>query len=314
MSLHCGMREVEMEKRDILKNPELAVSSSVARALYALSDTGEKRIKAVGRSHGGLPILSLEVGSMDNPVLFVGGTHGMEWPSVLCVLRLAAECCRSFDEGTPLCGIDFKKEFGRCGAVFLPLLNPDGFDIRRLGALAPAAKRFRLDRRFGFKELSRWQANARGVDLNRNFPAGFSNAKRAAQSLGISSPAPTRYGGPFPLSERETRAAVMMCERLRPRALYTLHSQGEEIYWRYGERTPSQSRYIAHTLSSLCGYAVTEPSPVASHAGFKDWFIRRFSRPAFTLELGRGKNPLDYDCFERIWQRVCRALLVAAIM
>ncbi len=303
-----------MEHKSILKNPELAVSSSVARALVELADGRDKLIRRVGRSLSGSPILSLEVGNMDNPALFVGGTHGMEWPSVLCVLKLAAECCRSFDEGQPLCGIDFRKELGASGAVFVPLLNPDGFDIRRLGALAPAAKRFKLDRRFTFKELSCWQANARGVDINRNFPAGFFEAKRAVSELGITSPAPTRYGGVLPLSEPETRAAVGICERLRPRALYSLHSQGEEIYWKYGKRTPPHSHYIAHTLSSLCGYTVASPDAVASHAGFKDWFILRFSRPGFTFELGKGKNPLSYDSFEDIWQRVSRALFVAAIM
>ncbi len=299
---------------EILSNPAMATSDTITQALLSLADGEFSRARVFGKSLCGKKLVSLEVGQMKSPVLFVGGTHGMEWASVLTVVRLACECLSSINEQRPLYGIDFQAEFLKNGAVFVPLLNPDGYDIHRLNELSAAAQRWDFKTNFNPNDTRYWQANGRGVDLNHNFPAGFYKARKSVRELGITRPGPTRYGGMFPLSEPETRAAVMLCEMLRPRSLYTLHSQGEEIYWYYGNKTPSYSKYVALTLASLCGYEVCEPASVASHAGFKDWFINRFGRPGFTIELGKGKNPLPYSDFEDIWSKISRTLFVASIM
>jgi len=47
-----------------------------------------------------------------------------------------------------------------------------------------------------------------GVDLNRNYPASWEEAKAQEEALGIFGPGPTRYGGPYPLSEPESSAMV----------------------------------------------------------------------------------------------------------
>jgi N-acetylmuramoyl-L-alanine amidase len=56
--------------------------------------------------------------------------------------------------------------------------------------------------------------NARGVDLNRNFPVGWRGGGR---------PFDTYYPGPRPLSEPESRAAAALVRRLRPRITVWYH-------------------------------------------------------------------------------------------
>ena len=50
----------------------------------------------------------------------------------------------------------------------------------------------------------------------------------------------------------------------------------------------------------------------SSFAGYKDWFIQRFRRPGYTIEAGRGENPLPLDQFEEIYRNNLPILVTAA--
>ena len=120
--------------------------------------------------------------------------------------------------------------------------------------------------------------------------------------------------GEYPESEPESRALAALCRRVPFCHVVALHTQGEEIYWRYGDRTPSQSRMMAQVLAAVSGYRMADPSESASHGGFKDWFIDCFARPGFTLELGRGQNPLPLREFEEIYQKAREMLLLSLLL
>jgi len=40
---------------------------------------------------------------------------------------------------------------------------------------------------------------------------------------------------------------------------------------------------------------------LAVGGGFKDWFIEEFKKPGFTIEIGKGKNPLPIENFDDIY-------------
>ena len=42
----------------------------------------------------------------------------------------------------------------------------------------------------------------------------------------------------------------------------------------------------------------------AAYGGFKDWFIKKFRRPGFTVEIGLGENPLPLSDFDSIYKDV----------
>ena len=70
---------------------------------------------------------------------------------------------------------------------------------------------------------------------------------------------------------------------------------------------------MAKVLGAASGYAVTAPTGLASYGGFKDWFIRCYHRPGFTIELGRGVNPLPVAQFETIYEKA-REMLVLSVL
>ena len=133
-------------------------------------------------------------------------------------------------------------------------------------------------------------------------------------AAGITGPAPTRYGGESPHSEPETQALAALCMALHPRQAYAFHAQGEEIYYRYGPHTPARSQLMGRVLASASGYRLADPVGLASHGGFKDWFIQKLHRPTFTIEVGRGENPLPVEELGPLYARLLELLLLAVLL
>lgn len=267
----------------------------------------------IGRSAVGREIMGLVLGNGRDRVLMAAAFHGQEWLTALVTLRLCEELCRGIALDVRLDGWELRRALaGRC-LTLVPMVNPDGADIALHGS-ATAGGCAAMVARLGGDIPGRWQANARGVDINHNFNAGWAALQQQERAAGIGGPSPRQWGGPAPESEPETRAMTELCRRCRFRHVIALHSQGEEIYWDYGPRTPERSRLMAEILASASGYTVARPSGLASAGGFKDWFIEETGRPGFTIELGRGENPLPLTDFEPLYQKAREMLLLALMM
>lgn len=271
------------------------------------------RPEVQGRTALGRGIFSLSVGNPKNSVLIAGGFHGSEWLTCLELYLFTERLCTSIAERTSLCGIDVDRAFSMLGVTVIPCVNPDGTEIAVNGAEgARGLKDFVAS--LGCEDYSRWNANALGVDINHNFNAGWDKLRQMEREEGIDSPSPGRYGGRYPESEAETRALTRLCRLRRFRSVMALHSQGEELFWRYGENTPKNSAMMAKILADSCSYKLVDNLGLYSHGGFKDWFIEEFSSPGFTMEIGKGENPLPEEKLYEIYERIEEALLLFCLM
>ena len=108
----------------------------------------------------------------------------------------------------------------------------------------------------------------------------------------------TRYSGEEPFSEPETQAVKALFEKEKFDISAAFHSQGEEIYYDFAGNT--KYKRTAEALAKVSGYTAAKPDGIASVTGFKDWVIDKFSLPAFTVEAGKGQNPLPFSQFEKI--------------
>ncbi len=282
------------------------------RSYQFLLDQRTAGIFPIGRSLLDRGIYAVRLGNPRRVSLFVGGVHGQEWLTCLLLFRFLDDLFSSIAQNRPLAEVPVKKALERQGLVVIPAMNPDGISIGLEGAAgAPGMEQQVTALCDG--DFSSWQANARGIDLNHNFDAGFALCKKAEREAGILGPGPGKYGGTQPESEPETRAICRFIRTQPIRQLYAFHSQGEEIYYRYGENTPARSPLIAQALSLSSGYTLADPAGTASHGGLKDWFIEAFGRPGFTIEIGRGKNPLPITELEPIYARLIEMLLAAML-
>jgi murein peptide amidase A len=115
--------------------------------------------------------------------------------------------------------------------------------------------------------------NAHGVDLNRNFAAGWTHH---------GSPWSTYYSGPRPFSEPETRTARALVTAIRPKVTIVYH-QHMRLVWTSGTSVPLGRTYA--TMVGLPLYVHRSPGGAAS-----EWIRVRFPRlHAFAVELAAGR-------------------------
>ena len=268
---------------------------------------------SLGKSVLGKDLHILLLGQEPEYVLFAAAFHGTERITAAVVLRFVERLCDALETDGNIAGIAARKAFyGRSLAV-VPMINPDGCDIalKGLAGAGPAAAScFQLSG----GSLHKWNANARGIDLNHNFDAGFNLQPKLEHAAGITGPGPTRYGGTRPESEPETAALCGFCRRERVERALAFHSQGEEIYWKYGDYMPARSRELGNLFAASSGYTLSQPDAIASHGGFKDWFITEMKRPAYTIEMGMGQNPLPSGDMTGIYDRLEEMMMLALLL
>ena len=271
-------------------------------------------VSVIGSSLLGNSIYSLHIGSNRRNVLYCGGVHGREWITSLLLVYFAEDLLCACKNRRTICDIDVCRLLENGGLTIVPALNPDGIAISLHGTGVDGLEELLGDKLTEQirceKDYRRWKANARGVDINRNFDAGWDAMRSMAMERGIYGPSPEGWTGEYPVSEPETRAATQLCERERFRHLIVFHSAGEEIYWSYSHFTPPKAHIMAKILSMSSGYTLSEPDRTASAAGFKDWFMEKYSLPAFTVEIGRGNSPLSLDCFPFLYNRLKEMLVL----
>lgn len=250
-------------------------------------------LSSAGISVESRKLYMIKIGTGTRKVFFNAAHHGMEWMTSLVLVNFLYDYCEKYSAGQEFFVYDTKKLFEHNTLYAIPMVNPDGVERAINGGEA----------------FSRWQANAVGVDLNHNYDAGFDEGKRWERENNNSFPGPTRYGGEYPHSEPETKAVVSLCEKENFDLALALHSQGEEIYWDYKGLQPEDSFEFGSKMAQISGYKLSKPLYAASFRGFKDWFIKRFRKKAYTIEIGRGTNPLPLEDFSYIYSDVLKILL-----
>lgn len=267
----------------------------------------------IGKSVAGREITALQIGRGPEYVLYAGAFHGTERITAALLLKFAEELLSAQSVSGSLWDLDVNRIMLGRGLIIVPMVNPDGCEISIHGAKGCGYSAAAIYKICG-GEYSKYNANLHGVDINHNFDAGWEALHRLEQSAGIYGPAPTRYGGSRPESEPETAALVSLCQRMPICHALAFHSQGEVIYWDYGEHTPQKSRKMAEILSDASGYSLDEPEGLAVGGGFKDWFIEKFYRPAFTVEIGLGENPLDPSELDGIYEKTGRMMTIGIMI
>ncbi len=126
--------------------------------------------------------------SKGNCILFLGGVHGDELPTVYLMFKLA-----HYVKDNPALFKD------KC-IVIAPLVNPDGF-------LAASPTR----------------VNASGVDINRNFPTKDWQTKAIRQWI-AKGKNKRYYPGAKPASEQETLFQMALIKRFKPQKILSAHS------------------------------------------------------------------------------------------
>ncbi|WP_443659342.1 M14 family metallopeptidase [Clostridium algidicarnis] len=258
----------------------------------------------------------IKLGNGPNEVFYNAAHHSLEWITSTLLMKFIEDFSKAYSEDGIINGYRIKDIFNKSTIYIVPMVNPDGVDLVIDGLKRDNPYYSRLIQwNKGSSDFSKdWQANIRGVDLNHNYDASWALSKQAEVVYGIYGPGPTRYSGPYPESEPETKSLADFTRAHNFRLVIAYHTQGEVIYWKYLNIIPNDSRKIAEMFSKASGYILSETTEIVSYAGYKDWFIERFVRPGYTIEVGKGKNPLPISQFDKIYRDNIEVLLLGAIV
>jgi g-D-glutamyl-meso-diaminopimelate peptidase len=273
-------------------------------------------IGTIGRSVLGKNLYYLRLGNGTREVSYNGAHHSLEWITTPLLMKFTENFLKAYSRGTLMRGYNVRDIWNQSSVYIVPMVNPDGVDLvlNGLNRSNPYYNSLLQWNQTGKPFSEVWNANIRGVDLNRNYPASWEEAKAQEAALGVYGPGPTRYGGPASLSEPESSAMTNFTRQHNFRLVLAYHSQGRVIYWNYLNLAPPESLRIANLFSRASGYAVADVPYEAAYAGYKDWFIKEYRRPGFTIEVGLGRNPLPISQFNTIYNNNEEILLLSPLV
>lgn len=278
----------------------MADLETIANAYPELVALGSIGTSELGRD---LPVVILGDVNAEHHVLIHGSIHGREHSCTWLLMAL-------LDYWTGR-GIG---DFGDVCFHIIPMVNPDGVTIVQTGELPVELKSvYDWDVAQGYTSLSleeyasQWKANGKGVDLNRNFDAGW----ELFEDRGSASS--ERYKGEEPFSASEAEALRSYTLRYDFDVTVSYHAMGSIIYYEYGSRTDvnAASLDLSRTIGNINGY-LSLGSDGLDAAGYKDWAIDSLGIPSLTIEIGSESAPLKQRELDAVFARNLQVLPLLA--
>ncbi|PLR96934.1 M14 family metallopeptidase [Bacillus sp. T33-2] len=263
----------------------------------------------IGRSVQERELPEVIIGNGRKRVHFNGSFHGNEWITTVVIMTYLNDYLLALTNNTWIRGLPMYPYYKQTTLSIVPMVNPDGVNLVLNGPPEEEPWHTRVvELNGGSKDFTRWKANIKGVDLNDQFPAKWEKERERNPKQ----PGPRDYTGEKPLTEPEAIAVAQLISMRDFAMVLAFHTQGEVIYWGFDNLEPPESQTIVTEFGRVSGY---EPvKTIESYAGCKDWFIQEWRRPGFTIELGRGINPLPISQFDKIYQEALGIFLAALYM
>lgn len=260
---------------------------------------------SIGQSVCGKEIPAVKIGNGPKEIHYNAAFHANEWITTPLLMTFMEDIASALVQGNEIRGKNIQHIIQNTSLWLVPMVNPDGVNLAVKG-LQPDHPYYSelLEWNKGSHNFDNWKANARGVDLNDQFPA-YWEVERDRRA--VEQPGERDYTGTAPLTEPEAAAMARFTREHEFELVVALHTQGQEIYWNYRDMEPLRSVVIADIFAEASGYKSVMLT--GSDAGYKDWFIQEFGRPGFTVEVGLGTNPLPIEHFARLYDEVLGILL-----
>jgi g-D-glutamyl-meso-diaminopimelate peptidase len=259
---------------------------------------------SIGNSVLGKPLWLLRIGQGRKQVSFNASHHGNEWITTPVVLKFLEDYANAYINGEDIGGQSAEDLFKNVTLYLIPMVNPDGVDLAGGGLTTGRAYRQAVRLAENYPQIpfpDGWKANINGIDLNLQYPALWERAREIKFAQGFRLPGPRDYVGTAPLTQPEALAMVNFTRNHNFALILAYHSQGELIYYRFADFDPPKADQIGQALSDASGYTLEITPEASGYAGYKDWFIQTYNRPGYTIEVGRGVNPLPISQFDRIY-------------
>lgn len=279
------------------------------------------RYVTIGKSQDNRDIVLLKLGVGQQTIICCGGVHARETINPIVLLKLIEYYADLYinhkEQKTKLIkklthqlrnlGEEYEQMlYETCiyellqtfTILYIPLLNPDGYMIALEGF--DVIKDIQLKEKCISMKVpsNEWKFNARGVDINRNFPSRLWRPK-------------------FPMdfweSENETKALINVFNQYKSRGFLDFHSRGKSIYYYRSLMPDSYNKKqleIAYRLQKITNYELVPPEDEIENGdtggNTVHYYSENFYKPALTIETVDeiAEFPLDinyrYSTFEEL--------------
>ena len=225
--------------------------------------------------------------SASENVVVQASMHGREWLNTELLICMVKRYCRRYQKAQ-YHGMRYQELFDQVCFWVLPMVNPDGVAVSQYGVKGLCSVRLqKLVKGLAGKDTKFWKANARGVDLNRNYSTGFGKATAKSRGSAL-------YAGTTPFSERETRALVKLILKIKPQMVVNYHETGHLIYYK------EDSRFVQTVLTLTCYRLFKEGEECNGNLG--DWLTER-GIDWCTIETCTGEAPVSRKQLYAEWKR-----------
>ncbi len=258
-----------------------------------------------------IPVMTIGENKTNRGVLYLGGIHGTDNLTPAVLLRFVNDYVDFLKSGKRMYSVNLPYLFAHRTIHVIPMLNPDGYEIKRHGAVNEVVRE-RLLRQNGSENFLHWRGNARGVDLWRN----FTECEELPSDDEEVCPAGTP--GLSPGSEPEVSALANYLRIFDEISMVlSIHTCGDGIRYFTSGKYAARSRTIGRLLSRMTGCMLSDmPANPESGGSLTDWFIREQNKPAFECGcLMNGEvNGNDSEEYIKVYTAFREALFSAPLL
>lgn len=227
------------------------------------------------------------------------GLHAREDINPILVLKMIEDYAKAYMNHQKIQGVDLRAVLGRSVLHFLPVTNPDGFELARRGLEVVKTEQARNALSLiESTHYANYKAGMSGVDLNRNFPSPYLDQVSGTfvdqwdvykeGDLYNSQPSSAFYAGPRAGSEPETLILMDYMLRYDFRNFITMHSRGEVLFWDNANMPKSfrdRARALALEIDTFIGYEMGKPKSSVQMTGYaSDFAAAKTLKPMITVE------------------------------
>ncbi|MDO5520097.1 MAG: M14 family zinc carboxypeptidase [bacterium] len=262
-------------------------------------------VKSLGKSHDNRNLYYAAIGNTKakKQMVVTVSMHAREYLNTYFVMEQIEHYMNNYKKKSGKISMTYEKLFNEVCLYIVPMVNPDGVQIAQYGANGINNKTLRASVKKMLKGTSytNWKANARGVNLNRNFPTKF----------GVNSPSKkpnaTTYAGKSGASEKETKAVIKLYNSLsNPVGSIAYHSMGNLADWNTNKKSKyySVNKRMGEITKKLTGYRYPASDLAGGVGGTMGTWLSngKSEMPNITIETGNVRCPLPYSYYNRLWK------------
>lgn len=195
------------------------------------------QFRVIGKSHDDRMIPMLEIGDGQTCIFCLAGLDGTDTLMPAYLIQIAEEYCQAYECSWIIDEyLNVKKLLDHIRICFIPLLNPDGYEICMNGYTSIRNPIFRQMLRMQNHPHHEFTYNARGTDLKRNFPTNYYIRRQINQE---------------PASENETKAFIRILQEYESSGLLSFGLSGKKIVFcrqergfAYNQRSYKMARHL----------------------------------------------------------------------